>query len=115
MKITLHKIFSCFTTATVLALPIIFLPSLPAGAIEVPQRVTNGLYRSSAEDFFREGQRKFEREIPIITERRLSTPENILEISDDLRVEERLSPLEMRNRSPQNKERSNMRRYRQRR
>ncbi|MCL1467529.1 hypothetical protein [Argonema galeatum] len=99
MKITLNKICRSVATATVLAFPIVLLASVQARAIDIPQRVTNGLFRSSSEDFFREGRRQFEREVQILQDRRLSSEEPILK-TDDVRIQEQLSPLEMRNISP---------------
>lgn len=99
MKITLNKICPSVATATMLAFPIVLLVSVQARAIDIPQRVTNGLFRSSSEDFFREGRRQFEREVQILQDRRLSSEEPILK-RDDVRIQEQLSPLEMRNNSP---------------
>ena len=99
MKITLNKICRSVATATVLAFPIVLLASVQARAIDIPQRVTNGLFRSSSEDFFREGRRQFEREVQILQDRRFSSEEPILK-RDDVQIQEQLSPLEMRNNSP---------------
>lgn len=115
MKINLDKIVASAATATLLALPIASVVSLSASAIEVPQRVINGLYRTSAEDFFREGQRKFEREIQLLQDRRLASEEPILNVSDEVRVQDRLSPLELRNLSPREDNRRNIHKPRNRR
>ena len=115
MKINLDKIFASVATATMLALPIVSVASLSASAIEVPQRVINGLYRTSAEDFFREGQRKFEREIQLLQDRRLASEEPILNVSDEMQVQDRLSPLELRNLSPRDDNRRNINKPRNRR
>lgn len=115
MKINLDKIFASVATATMLALPIVSVASLSANAIEVPQRVINGLYRTSAEDFFQAGQRQFEREIQIFQDRRLASEEPILNVSDEMQVQERLSPLEIRNLSPREDNRRNLHKPRHRR
>lgn len=115
MKLTVDKIFPRIGTATLLALSVMSVASLPASAIEVPQRVINGLYRTSAEDFFREGHRRFEREIQILQQRRLASEQPILDVSEQQRIQEQLSPLEMRNLSPGNNQRRNIRKYRDRR
>lgn len=99
MKIIQNQIFATIATATALAFPIVLLVTLPTRAIDIPQRVTNGLFRSSSEDFFREGRRQFEREIQILQDRRLDSENPILN-TDDVRTQEQLSPLEMRNNSP---------------
>lgn len=111
MKIIQNQILTTIATGTVLAFPIVLLVSLPTRAIDIPQRVTNGLFRSSAEDFFREGRRQFEREIEILQDRRLDSENPILN-TDDVRTQEQLSPLEMRNNSPGGVDRPRMKKSR---
>ncbi len=100
MQILRKSRFANLPIAFALAFPLLAVVSLPSFAIAVPQRVTNGLYRSSSEDFFQEGRRQFEREINILLKRPLAKEEPVLDVSDELPVQERLSPLEIQNLSP---------------
>ncbi|MFB2938842.1 hypothetical protein ACE1B6_26620 [Aerosakkonemataceae cyanobacterium BLCC-F154] len=67
----------------------------------VPQRVINGLYRSSSEDFFQQGKRQFEQEIKILMQQLLIEPESLLNISDEVEIKEE-EILEKPNFSPNN-------------
>ena len=100
MKVALKKILPSLATTTLLSLTSVLIVSLPTLAIAIPGRVTNGLYRSSSEEFFQQGRRQLDREIKIILERRLTEPENLLEISDELLQQQERSPLENYNISP---------------
>lgn len=109
MKIFWKSWFGNLPIAFAFALPLLTVVSLPSFAIAVPQRVTNGLYRSSSEDFFQEGRRQFEREINILLKRPLAKEEPVLDVSEELGIQERLSPLEIQNLSPDSRNRSNHR------
>lgn len=109
MKIFRKSRFGNLPIAFAFALPLLSVASFPSFAIAVPQQVTNGLYRSRSEDFFEEGRRQFEREINILLKRPLAKEEPVLDVSDELQIQERLSPLEIQNLSPGSRNRSNYR------
>ncbi|MCU0518967.1 MAG: hypothetical protein MUC60_19305 [Oscillatoria sp. Prado101] len=94
MRSFLRNIFPKFPKSSARALTGVVLLGVATSALP-PQRVLNGLYYpTSAQYFFREGQQKFDREIENITQRRLSTPEPLLKISDELRKHKDILRLE---------------------
>ncbi|MGA9380664.1 MAG: hypothetical protein WBV73_18010 [Phormidium sp.] len=88
MKTNLDRVAYRLVKATVEGVPLILLLSSPILANTIPQRVTNGLYRSSSEDFFAEGKRQFEQEIQILMRQLLIEPESLLNISDEVQIKE---------------------------
>lgn len=51
------------------------------------QQVNSGLFRSSSQDFFEEGERRLEREIKLLTHRRLTPAEDLLKVPTKSRIE----------------------------
>lgn len=51
------------------------------------QQINSGLFRSSSQDFFKEGERRLEREIELLTQRRLTPTEDLLKVPTKLRIE----------------------------
>lgn len=98
MKINPALILYRLANATGWGISLILLLSSPILANTIPQQVTNGLYRSSSEDFFQQGKRQFETEIQILMRQLLSAPESLLNISDELKIKEEV--LEKPNLSP---------------
>ena len=88
MKINPALILYQLANATVWGISLILLLSSPILANTIPQQVTNGLYRSSSEDFFEQGKRQFETEIQILMRQLLTEPESLLNISDEVQIKE---------------------------
>lgn len=100
MKIILGKFLRSLTIPTVVALAANFFLPLPILARD-QQQVINGLsYPTSAERFFKEGRIKFDREIEILLQKRLTAAENILKAINERRIQEELLTEEMGRRSP---------------
>lgn len=88
MKFSLTQIIYQLINSTVGGLALILFLSSPLLANNVPQRITNGLYRSSSEDFFEQGKRQFEKEIQILMQQLLIEPESLLTISDEVQIKD---------------------------
>lgn len=88
MKTNPALILYQLANATGWGISLILLLSSPILANTIPQQVTNGLYRSSSEYFFRQGKRQFEREIQILLRQLLSEPESLLNLSDEVKIKE---------------------------
>lgn len=100
MRSFLSQIFPKFPRSAARALTGVALLGVATSALP-PQRVINGLYYpTSAQYFFREGQQKFDREIERLTQGRLSSPERLLEINEDLRKHKDILQLEHPERPP---------------
>ncbi len=100
MKIIINKFVCSFTIPTVVALAANFFWSSPILARDQPQ-VINGLsYPTGAERFFKEGRIKFDREIEILLQKRLTAAGNILKAINEKRIQEELLNEEMGQRSP---------------
>lgn len=97
--INLDQILYQLVNATVWGFWFILLLNSPILANTIPQRVTNGLYRSSSEDFFQQGKRQFEKEIQILMQQLLVEPESLLNISDEVKIKDEEIP-EKLNSSP---------------
>lgn len=107
MKIHFGKYFYLSTTSITLAYSTvlhILLNLTPASALENQQltnevfnnpAVLNGLYTDTYPNFFRDGKKRFEREIENIQQKRPESSENILEIDPYVqKIQEILAPLE---------------------
>lgn len=88
MKIQIAQIVCRGVNATLWGLSLILLHSSPLLANTIPSQVTNGLSRSSSEDFFGQGKRQFEKEIQILMRQLLLQPESLLNISDEVQIKE---------------------------
>lgn len=88
MKFSLNQIVYQLINSTVGGLALTVLLSSPLLANNIPQRITNGLYRSSSEDFFEQGKRKLEEEIQILMQQLLIEPESLLNISNRVQIKD---------------------------
>lgn len=96
MKFTLNLIVYQVINSTLGALTLILFLSSPLLANNVPQQITNGLYRSSSQDFFEQGKRQFDKEIEILIQQLLREPESLLNISDEVQIkDEKLENLDV--------------------
>lgn len=96
MKLTLNLIVYQVINSTLGALTLILFLSSPLLANNVPQQITNGLYRSSSQDFFEQGKRQFDKEIEILIQQLLIEPESLLNISDEVQIkDEKLENLDV--------------------
>ena len=64
------------------------------------QQLSRDLVRSSSQDFFEQGQAHLEKEIGILTQRRLFLQEGVLKISQDLQIQPDFSKFERPNNLP---------------
>lgn len=100
---------------TVLIAALFVLPQLQPPAVQaqqVPQQVINGLFSpTGAERFFLEGERNFDREIKILIQNRLSFPDSLLEIDDDLGRQQKLLQLENHHLQLDNADTSGLRQF----
>lgn len=101
MKIHLAQIVCRVVNGVLGGVSLILFQSSSLLANTIPYQVTNGLYRSSSEDFFGQGKRQFEKEIQILMRQLLSEPESLLNISDEVEIKEE-EVLEKPNLSPNN-------------
>lgn len=86
MKFPLYlSVYQAINT-TLSALTVVLFLSSPILANNVPQQITNGLYRSSSQDFFEQGKRQFDKEIEILIQQLLREPESLLNISDEVQI-----------------------------
>ncbi|OKH40508.1 hypothetical protein NIES2119_02530 [[Phormidium ambiguum] IAM M-71] len=88
MKSSLNHLVSQVINTTLGALTLMLFFSSPLLANNVPQQITNGLYRSSSQDFFEQGKRQFDKEIEILIQQLLIEPESLLNISDEVQIKE---------------------------
>ena len=93
MNTILKQRFSNLAVITALALSVWSLDGLTY-AVEAQhlytaqlQQVNSGLFRSSSQDFFAEGERRLEREIELLTQRRLTPAEDLLKVPTKSRIE----------------------------
>lgn len=112
MKSIFKEIFPGLTVATALVLtsvsslslqsPVAAQPQKPSLTPQQTQTFFNDLFPSSSQDFFRQGREKLEREIEILTQRRLFLKEPVLNVDDVPQVQDFSPSSEMkplRNRS----------------
>jgi hypothetical protein len=88
MKVNLNQTVYQLVNALIWGFSLILVMSSPILANTIPQRVTNGLYRSSSEDFFQQGKRHFEKEIQILIRQLLIEPESLLNVSEEVKITE---------------------------
>ena len=94
MRSFLRNILPKFPKSSARALTRVALLGVATSALP-PQQVINGLYYpTSAQYFFREGQQKFDREIKRLTQGKLSNPDSLLKISEELRKHKDILRLE---------------------
>lgn len=90
MNTILKQRFPNLAVITALALSVWSLEGLTS-AVEAqplsPQQINSGLFRSSSQDFFAEGERRLEREIELLTQRRLTPVEDLLKVPTKSRIE----------------------------
>lgn len=91
----LKKIFPSLATIVALPLAVSLVGGLTPAvyANGVPQ-VTNDLFRRSSEEFFREGERRFEREIQFLTNGILVSRDDLLKVDRQLQIQKDLLQLE---------------------
>ena len=96
MKVPLNQVVCSVINATLVAPILMLFLSSPLLANNVPQRITNGLYRSSSQDFFEQGKRQFDKEIEILIQQLLIEPELLLNIIDEVQIkDEKLENLDV--------------------
>jgi hypothetical protein len=109
MKSIFKEIFPGLTVATAFVLtsvsalslqsPVAAQPQKPSLTPQQTQNFFNDLFSSSSQDFFRQGREKLEREIEILTQRRLFLQEPVLNVDalpkgEDFSPTDEIKPLE---------------------
>lgn len=96
MKVPLNQVVCPVINATLVSPILMLFLSSPLLANNVPHRITNGLYRSSSQDFFEQGKRQFDKEIEILIQQLLIEPESLLNIIDEVQIkDEKLENLDV--------------------
>lgn len=88
MKLPLNQVVYQVINVTVGTLTLMLFFNSPLLANNVPHRLTNGLYRSSSQEFFEQGKRQFDKEIEILIQQLLRKPESLLNINDEVQIKD---------------------------
>jgi len=88
MRVPLNQVVYQVINVTLGTVSLMLFFSSPLLANNVPHRVTNGLYRSSSQEFFEQGKRQFDKEIEILIQQLLIKPESLLNINDEVQIKD---------------------------